>query len=90
MIKLPRKQTTNPIMVREYGGPYPTWYYDTVLDRNKCCGQDPDLYTETKTETFIKSAVYIFKCDMCGLTGKGAITPNGSAANWNTVQLLIN
>ena len=83
MRELPRTQTTNPIYVKEYGGPYPTWYYDTAINRQECCGADPTLFTETRVKTFLKEACYKFECKGCGREGGEYITPNGAAASWN-------
>ena len=84
MNKLPRMTTANQEVVRVTGGPYPTGYYDTHIKREECCGNDPDLYTETRTRGFLKEAIYVFRC-ACGRTGRAGITPNGAAAEWNKI-----
>ena len=83
MRELPRTQTTNPIYVKEYGGPYPTAYYETHITRIECCGSDPALFTATRVKTFLKQSCYKFSCKKCGREGGEGVTPNDAARLWN-------
>lgn len=83
-MKLPRFTSDNPIAVKENNGkPYSTGWYETHIKRNECCGKDPDLFSHTRTKTFLKEAIYLFKCEDCGKEGNEGITPNGASCGWN-------